>query len=589
WVRLRHEKHEETQAINIQRECVQIEKYGDAFYRKKPLGLCIILENHQKFLLNIFIKVIMPVEATNPLINARDRLFRALFFKMALMYARTFPPPVRLLLEMGVLMKALTCFVILAYIHNAFSRTPIDCLDHIKDKWPRDGVLRVVISRDSGMSRLAENDTIRTNISNSSISEAFNINTSHFEDVVKSQPENSSSVDLHGQSSENKPQQNQLPVTESVIPSAFELLVPIKIEGDKIEEYAVEYALEYGFLRLSAESRKKLGIPVLLVELDPAIEQCFGDSLSRFLLDEFLGYDDVLMSSVKRLAEYEDNKGYLRNVVTGDHFRFVSMWMARTSYLVALMLMFIFTISISMLLRYCHHQIFVFIVNLLQMLDLNVTIAFPAAPLFTVILSLVGMEAIMSEFFNDTTTSFYIILIVWTADQYDAICCHTQQSKKFWLRFFYLYHFAFYAYHYRFNGQYSGLALVTSWLFIQHSMLFFFHHYELPVILSHQADPEEDLLADPIAALTDEVNVPEAVVEQHDQQPGAADNLQQPDGAALNDTSLTRRRPTRENGSAASNSLFSRIFAPVDLDYELARIGAERDQAAAEASTSDSS
>ena len=29
-------------------------------------------------------------------------------------------------------------------------------------------------------------------------------------------------------------------------------------------------------------------------------------------------------------------------------------------------------------------------VNLLQMLDLNVTIAFPAAPLFTVILSLVG-------------------------------------------------------------------------------------------------------------------------------------------------------------------------------------------------------
>lgn len=59
-------------------------------------------------------------------------------------------------------------------------------------------------------------------------------------------------------------------------------------------------------------------------------------------------------------------------------------------------------------------------------------------------------------------------------------------------------------------------------------MLFFFHHYELPVILSHQADPEEDLLADPIAALTDEVNVPEAVVEQHDQQPGAADDLQQP-------------------------------------------------------------
>ncbi|CAN7951498.1 unnamed protein product, partial [Ixodes pacificus] len=50
-------------------------------------------------------------------------------------------------------------------------------------------------------------------------------------------------------------------------------------------------------------------------------------------------------------------------------------------------------------------------------------------------------------------------------------------------RFFYLYHFAFYAYDYRFNGQYSGLALLTSWFFIQHSMIYFFHHYELPSIL----------------------------------------------------------------------------------------------------------
>lgn len=45
-----------------------------------------------------------------------------------------------------------------------------------------------------------------------------------------------------------------------------------------------------------------------------------------------------------------------------------------------------------------------------------------------------GMEAIMSEFFNDTTTAFYIILIVWIADQYDAICCITPITKRHWLR-----------------------------------------------------------------------------------------------------------------------------------------------------------
>jgi Tumour-associated protein len=45
-----------------------------------------------------------------------------------------------------------------------------------------------------------------------------------------------------------------------------------------------------------------------------------------------------------------------------------------------------------------------------------------------------GMEAIMSEFFNDTTTAFHIILVVWFADQYDAICCHTAVTKRHWLR-----------------------------------------------------------------------------------------------------------------------------------------------------------
>lgn len=42
---------------------------------------------------------------------------------------------------------------------------------------------------------------------------------------------------------------------------------------------------------------------------DPTRDQCFGDRFSRLLLDEFLGYDDILMSSVKALAENEENKG----------------------------------------------------------------------------------------------------------------------------------------------------------------------------------------------------------------------------------------------------------------------------------------
>ncbi|XP_075380664.1 membralin isoform X2 [Mycteria americana] len=421
----------------------------------------------------------------NPLINVRDRLFHALFFKMAVTYARLFPPSFRRVFEFFILLKALFVLFILAYIHIAFSRSPINCLEHVREKWPRDGILRVEIQRNSSRAPIflqfcgvekfpgmvvestaeeeeeEEEEMTVDMFENSSIKFELDIEPKVF---LKPSRVSSTEALTHNESQEF---------------SFSEAATKVWPQ----EEYIVEYSLEYGFLRLSQSTRQRLSIPVMVVTLDPTRDQCFGDRFSRLLLDEFLGYDDILMSSVKALAENEENKGFLRNVVSGEHYRFVSMWMARTSYLAAFVIMVIFTLSVSMLLRYSHHQIFVFIVDLLQMLEMNMTIAFPAAPLLTVILALVGMEAIMSEFFNDTTTAFYIILIVWLADQYDAICCHTNTSKRHWLRFFYLYHFAFYAYHYRFNGQYSSLALVTSWLFIQHSMIYFFHHYELPAIL----------------------------------------------------------------------------------------------------------
>ena len=88
------------------------------------------------------------------------------------------------------------------------------------------------------------------------------------------------------------------------------------------DEYIVEYSLEYGFLRLSPATRKKLNITVQIVVLDPDQDQCFGDSFSKFILRNFLGYDDVLMSSIKSLAEHEDNKGFLRFVVELKIFHF---------------------------------------------------------------------------------------------------------------------------------------------------------------------------------------------------------------------------------------------------------------------------
>lgn len=482
----------------------------------------------------------------NPLFNVRDRLFHAVFIKAALAYARTFPRPVRRFIEFIVLFKAILAFFVLTYIHIVFSRAPINCLEHIKDDWPREGILRVEILRNKGEDysieksyakeeklRQEKNDigillqdgliniepssvdegretihlstennyeNVTLPVSNVDITSTTIFGETQYPNLSTSNATRSPSLtgsDINGERLEGNATKAEAYDKDKEIHSSKEHATdsektsrPVVLPEDG---YIVEYSLEYGYLRLPPEKREQLNISVKIVTLDPLNDKCFGDAFSRLILDEFLGYDDLLMASIKTLAEHEDNKGFLRNVVTGEHYRFVSMWMAKTSYLAAFFIMLVFTVSISMLLRYSHHQIFIFIVDLLQMLEFNMPVSFPAASLLTVILALVGMEAIMSEFFNDTTTAFYIILIVWIADQYDAICCHTPVTKRHWLRFFYLYHFSFYAYHYRFNGQYSSLALVTSCLFIQHSMLYFFHHYELPVILQ-QAQLQQLLL-----------------------------------------------------------------------------------------------
>lgn len=43
--------------------------------------------------------------------------------------------------------QALGSLFVLIYIHVAFSRTPTNCLEHIRQDWPRDGILRVEIVR----------------------------------------------------------------------------------------------------------------------------------------------------------------------------------------------------------------------------------------------------------------------------------------------------------------------------------------------------------------------------------------------------------------------------------------------------------
>ena len=78
-------------------------------------------------------------------IDVRDRLFHVLFYRLSIMYARSFPKSYRRIFEFFSLLTALISLAILSYLHIVFNRHPMNCLSEIQSTWPRDGILRVEI------------------------------------------------------------------------------------------------------------------------------------------------------------------------------------------------------------------------------------------------------------------------------------------------------------------------------------------------------------------------------------------------------------------------------------------------------------
>lgn len=56
----------------------------------------------------------------------------------------------------------------------------------------------------------------------------------------------------------------------------------------------------------------------------------------------FIGFEDIVMSSVRALAENETEKGYLRDMISEELYHFALLGISRFSYLSALLVMLIF-------------------------------------------------------------------------------------------------------------------------------------------------------------------------------------------------------------------------------------------------------
>jgi len=62
---------------------------------------------------------------------------------------------------------------------------------------------------------------------------------------------------------------------------------------------------------------------------DPARDECFGGVFSQFLLDELLGYDNIILYSLKQLAHDKPDKGStncLSVCVSGHRYSGAEVW-----------------------------------------------------------------------------------------------------------------------------------------------------------------------------------------------------------------------------------------------------------------------
>lgn len=382
-------------------------------------------------------------------IHERDPFerFRRIFLRGAVNYGKNCPTPLKLILEFSILIIAFSSLVVLIERHAAHYEVPLQLKD-VQVTWPRQGILRVEIVKTSNPD--------------------YDLNMSYQkEDILKG--------DEHV----------MMDTEHSLTKASYEVIRDEYLLYKDIfrkHTYIVEYALENDLLTIDKKVRDKLNIPVMFITLNQDTDEYFGSKLSRFLFGKVLGYDEFLKDMIKSFVVRENEVGYLKNVLSGKIVTIENSWFTKyTSAIEALLNTVFFTLSLSLVVTYCHCTIHRFLNEVFFNGSFN-----ELGPLFISILISICIQNEIEKYFNNGTTARYLIMIIWCANKYDALLCYSSITKRNWLKFFYLYTYMFYAYHSRFKEQYNNLALLTSGLFIFHSMVYFFHHYDLPLVLTSQ-------------------------------------------------------------------------------------------------------
>jgi len=251
---------------------------------------------------------------------------------------------------------------------------------------------------------------------------------------------------------------------------------------------------------------------VLVAPTDPV---CFGEPVVQFFLwNCFVGGNTVLLNWLLTFPAYEQQdvtlqpKGYVYNPRTEWFWEFSGDRQAtkkssatnaneklykllakmgvflRTSFL-----FFFCTTLVSFTLRETQERMLDFTRELSrrvrQSISLSDLITTHLVQNLVFVPIMLGMMFFLIEFYDgDKFLAFSISSIVWSVEGFSLVCLRSSQGLSYFPYFFFLLFLLFHVYQTAFQDHgFVYLALTVVWCFMLHSMIFFWHRYELPALV----------------------------------------------------------------------------------------------------------
>ncbi|KAH7440443.1 hypothetical protein KP509_04G107300 [Ceratopteris richardii] len=266
-------------------------------------------------------------------------------------------------------------------------------------------------------------------------------------------------------------------------------------EGSDGFEPVYLYSIERGYLLLPEDAKSHHNVQTINMSLS-ARNSCFGNRWQQLLINSLVGYDTILMNSLLEAR----GEGFLYNFQTKEIYTLKhpreekGASSSLQGYIISkcgvlIMSLFVFfttTMSVSFTLRETQARMLRFTVQLqyharhrlpaFRLIFIHVIESLVFVPI------MIGILFFLFEFYEDQLLAFMVLTLVWLCELFTMISVRTPVSTQFFPRYFFLYFMVFHIYFFSYEYGFSYLAFSATAAFMQHLVLYFWNHFEVPAL-----------------------------------------------------------------------------------------------------------